>query len=88
MDGAAQLRIAVHDGISLGRGDKIRTCDPLLPKQVRYQTALRPAAAEYSATRRSRHDVATTAHGLGCVQERVAARRGTGHVASPWVTVA
>ena len=25
-----------------GRGGKIRTCDPLLPKQVRYQTALRP----------------------------------------------
>ncbi len=25
-----------------GRGDWIRTNDPLLPKQVRYQTALRP----------------------------------------------
>ena len=25
-----------------GRGDRIRTCDPLLPKQMRYQTALRP----------------------------------------------
>ena len=25
-----------------GRGSKIRTCDPLLPKQVRYQTALCP----------------------------------------------
>src|SRR5579862_366605 len=29
-----------------GRGDRIRTCDPLLPKQVRYQTALRPEEAE------------------------------------------
>src|SRR6266568_3799287 len=25
-----------------GRGEKIRTSDPLLPKQVRYQAALRP----------------------------------------------
>ena len=24
-----------------GRGDRIRTCGPLLPKQMRYQTALR-----------------------------------------------
>lgn len=27
-----------------GRGDRIRTCDPLLPKQMRYQTALLPDA--------------------------------------------
>ena len=26
----------------IGRGAQIRTGDPLLPKQVRYQTALRP----------------------------------------------
>ena len=25
-----------------GRGDKIRTCDPLYPKQVRYQAAPLP----------------------------------------------
>ncbi len=25
-----------------GRGDRIRTCDPLLPKQMRYQAALLP----------------------------------------------
>ena len=25
-----------------GRGGKIRTCDPLFPKQMRYQAALRP----------------------------------------------
>jgi hypothetical protein len=25
-----------------GRGDKIRTCDPLLPKQMRYQAAPLP----------------------------------------------
>ncbi len=28
-----------------GRGGKIRTCDPLFPKQVRYQAALRPEQA-------------------------------------------
>ena len=33
-----ELRAVVQDG----RGDMIRTCDPLLPKQMRYQTALRP----------------------------------------------
>ena len=27
---------------SVGRGSRIRTCDPLLPKQMRYQTAPRP----------------------------------------------
>lgn len=27
-----------------GRGDRIRTCDILLPKQARYQTALLPGA--------------------------------------------
>ncbi len=26
----------------IGRSERIRTSDPLLPKQVRYQTALRP----------------------------------------------
>ena len=25
-----------------GRGDKIRTCDPLVPNQMRYQAALLP----------------------------------------------
>ena len=33
-----------------GRGGVIRTRDPLLPKQVRYQAALRPAVREYSAS--------------------------------------
>src|SRR5438309_9585674 len=27
---------------NIGRGGKIRTCDPLRPRQVRYQAALRP----------------------------------------------
>jgi hypothetical protein len=31
-----------------GRGERIRTSDPLVPNQVRYQTALRP---EYTAVR-------------------------------------
>ena len=29
-----------------GRDDRIRTCDILLPKQARYQTAPRPEGAE------------------------------------------
>ena len=29
-----------------GRGGKIRTCDPLVPNQMRYQTALRPETNE------------------------------------------
>lgn len=28
----------------IGRGDSIRNCDPLLPKQVLYQAELRPDA--------------------------------------------
>jgi hypothetical protein len=31
-----------QDHVSIGRGDKIRTCDPLHPMQVRYQAAPRP----------------------------------------------
>src|SRR5690606_27311420 len=30
------------DFCGIGRGDRIRTCDPLLPKQMRYQAALLP----------------------------------------------
>jgi hypothetical protein len=45
-----------------GRGERIRTSDPLVPNQVRYQTALRPeigmlsgmlTAGMQSATRRT-----------------------------------
>ena len=32
-----------------GRGGRIRTGDPLLPKQMRYQTALRPDAGAAGA---------------------------------------
>ena len=35
------LRRAVPEGQS-GRGDRIRTCDPLVPNQVRYRPALLP----------------------------------------------
>ena len=28
--------------LSLGRGERIRTFDPLVPNQMRYQAALRP----------------------------------------------
>ncbi len=33
-----------------GRGDRIRTCDPLLPKQMRYQAALLPVMVRSSAS--------------------------------------
>ncbi len=32
----------------IGRGEKIRTSDPLHPMQVRYQAALRPDRARHS----------------------------------------
>jgi hypothetical protein len=37
--------MSVNGSMSLilnGRGERIRTSDPLVPNQVRYQTALRP----------------------------------------------
>ena len=40
-------------GFSDGRGGEIRTHDPLFPKQVRYQTALRPDATLISHFARS-----------------------------------
>lgn len=36
------LPSAIPDNYRSGRGDRIRTCDLLLPKQPRYQPALRP----------------------------------------------
>ena len=35
-------KIRKHSVERIGRGDRIRTCDPLVPNQMRYQTALRP----------------------------------------------
>ncbi len=40
-----QTKEAAGSSFSGGRGDRIRTCDPLLPKQVRYQAALLPDRA-------------------------------------------
>ena len=34
--------IELHPQIKNGRSSRIRTCDPLVPSQVRYQTALCP----------------------------------------------
>ena len=39
---ASVCMLALFNDERNGRGDWIRTNDPLLPKQVRYQTALRP----------------------------------------------
>ena len=38
-------------GMWFGRGDRIRTCDPLRPRQVRYQAALRPDYTDCSSGR-------------------------------------
>jgi hypothetical protein len=49
-----------------GRGGGIRTPDPLLPKQMRYQTALRPDLALRWAERGILFDcIATWSSGLG-----------------------
>jgi hypothetical protein len=38
-------------GLSRGRGERIRTSDPIVPNDVRYQAALRPDAKnDYSAS--------------------------------------
>jgi hypothetical protein len=53
----------------VGRGGWIRTNDPLLPKQVRYQTALRPEKVPAKATEVYRNGrVQTSGSGLfiGC----------------------
>jgi hypothetical protein len=39
---------------SVGRGSRIRTCDPLLPKQMRYQTAPCPAPRSIQTIKRPR----------------------------------
>ena len=38
-------------GYENGRGGEIRTRDPLLPKQMRYQAALRPEEVDYNRLR-------------------------------------
>ena len=48
------LAVPLRPTGNIGRGERIRTCDPLLPKQMRYQTALR---SEVSAALLSRQPV-------------------------------
>ncbi len=38
------IRMMENWFLNFCRGDRIRTCDPLLPKQMRYRTALRPVS--------------------------------------------
>jgi len=40
------LSAGPRKGLYFGRGEKIRTSDPLHPMQVRYQAALRPERRE------------------------------------------
>jgi hypothetical protein len=54
--------------LSLGRGERIRTFDPLVPNQMRYQAALRPDSG-YSNRRalRALRWVNLFAHTIGCI---------------------
>ena len=49
LEGRCSIRLSYRRMVSIGRGSWIRTNDPLLPKQMRYQTALYP---EYLAEHR------------------------------------
>ena len=42
MKKASKYRYLEAFKLSLGRGERIRTFDPLVPNQMRYQAALRP----------------------------------------------
>src|SRR5688500_19024997 len=43
LEGCCSVQLSYGDVKGrVGRGERIRTSDPLLPKQVRYQTALHP----------------------------------------------
>jgi hypothetical protein len=46
LEGCCSIRLSYEDEgeREIGRGDRIRTYDPLVPNQVRYQTALHPDA--------------------------------------------
>ena len=57
----------------IGRSGEIRTPDPLLPKQVRYQAALRSARPKSSRRRGSRWRVGVYSGRLGCRQAVVGA---------------
>ena len=51
----------VNGRSEIGRGGGIRTPDPLLPKQMRYQAALRPDFSDYPTPAiRSADDLSTT----------------------------
>ncbi|SPC13064.1 hypothetical protein CO2235_170187 [Cupriavidus oxalaticus] len=50
--------------IKTGRGDMIRTCDPLIPNQMRYQAALRPEAG-YCSVHRQVRSIWRTRHMVG-----------------------
>ena len=45
----SNIRFSIQPIELSGRGERIRTSDPLLPKQVRYQAALRPDIFQMAA---------------------------------------
>ena len=73
----APLKVLEHNPlISLVGAGRFRTPDPLLPKQVRYQAALRSARPTTSRRRGSRWRVGVYSGRLGCLQAVVGAPSG------------
>ncbi len=46
-----KIMLLIVQSLTDGRGDRIRTCDPLVPNQMRYQTA--PLPVGYAAPGRT-----------------------------------
>ena len=70
-----------------GRGDKIRTCDPIVPNDVRYQTALQPVHVHTPRIRLTEsHQVNTSFYysvWLDNDRLTIAFRKGERHGTSP-----
>ncbi len=47
-------RVFENANFEIGRGERIRTSDPLVPNQVRYQTALRPEHVAWWVSKNTR----------------------------------
>jgi hypothetical protein len=64
LEGRCSIQLSYGQIQECGRSDRIRTYDPLVPNQMRYQTALRSEAAILAAQaqlRASRTDIAPAA---------------------------
>jgi hypothetical protein len=59
----------------IGRGERIRTSDPLRPRQVRYQAALRPDPQPIVSERRPPRPELTTPASFTCQTRRMRSRK-------------